>query len=74
VVHLAGPRALSRLEFGQLVLDALGLPRSLATPGLSTAAAVRRPRELVLAARLTPRAFTKPLRAPETALSAVGTA
>ena len=70
VLHLAGPRALSRYDFGVGVLRALGLPETLAVPGRAADAPGPRPRELVFVARRTPAAFTAPLRSPEEAFRA----
>jgi dTDP-4-dehydrorhamnose reductase len=68
VVHLPGPRTISRHAFGTLVLAALGLPAEWAVPGHAADAAPPRPRELVLIARRTPAPYLEPLRAPEEAL------
>ncbi len=68
VVHLAGPRTISRHALGELVLAALGLPAAWAVPGRASDAHPPRPRELVLVARRTPVAYLAPLRAPEDAL------
>ena len=64
IVHLAGPVPITRYAFGLGVLEALGLPDSLAVPGRASDAPVERPRELVLVARTTPPWLTAPLRSP----------
>lgn len=70
IVHLPGPRALSRYQFGVGALEALGLPASFAVRGLAADAKSPRPRQLVFVARHTPASFVAPLRAPETVFSA----
>jgi len=69
IVHLPGPRALSRHAFGLLVLEALGLPAAWAVAGRAADAVPPRPRELVLVARRTPLSYLTPLRPPEAALA-----
>ena len=68
IVHLVGPRAISRHDFGRLVLVALGKDPDLATPALSAGAQPPRPRELRLLARATPASLLAGLRAPDVAL------
>lgn len=70
VLHLPGPVALSRYDFGTGVLAALGLPPTLAAAGRAADSPVLRPRELVFVARRTPAEFTAPLRAPAEVFSA----
>jgi dTDP-4-dehydrorhamnose reductase len=70
VVHLVGPRALSRYEFGRLVLTALGRDPDLATPAVSAGAVPPRPRALVLTTRGTPAWLLAGLRPPEIGLAA----
>ncbi len=70
ILHLPGPEAMSRYDFGVGVLLALGLPASLAVPGRAADAPLPRPRRLVFVARRTPPAFTAPLRAPGEVFSA----
>jgi len=71
-VHLVGPRAISRHEFGRLVLVALGRDPDLATAALSAGAQPPRPRELRLLTGVTPAWLVAGLRAPETALAVGG--
>lgn len=73
VVHLPGPRTISRHAFGTMVLAALGLPAAWAVPGRCADADPPRPRELELVARRTPAAYLAPLRAPEEALRSAAT-
>jgi dTDP-4-dehydrorhamnose reductase len=70
IVHLPGPRAISRYDFGVGALAALGLPAGLAVRGRVAEATSPRPRQLVFVARRTPAAFVAPLRAPELVFSA----
>jgi dTDP-4-dehydrorhamnose reductase len=70
VVHLPGPQAISRYDFGVGALNALGLPASLAVPGRAAEAKSPRPRRLVFVARRTPASFIAPLRGPAAVFSA----
>jgi len=70
IIHLPGPRTISRFEFGRLALAALDQPAEWAIPGRSADANPPRPRELVLVARRTPALYLAPLRPPEVALFA----
>ena len=72
IVHLVGPRAISRHDFGRLVLAALGKDPDLATPARSASAQPPRPRELRLLARATPAWLVAELRAPADALGPGG--
>ena len=70
VLHAVGPVAISRHEFGKLVLAALGRDPSQAVPARSQDAGTPRPRELVLTTTGTPAWFTAGLRSPTEALAA----
>ncbi len=68
-VHLVGPTAITRYDFGRLVLEALGLPDSLARPALSASSGLVRPRALHLLRRTTPPSLVAGIRGPEEALA-----
>ncbi len=64
IVHLPGPRSISRHDLGRLVLAALGLPAEWAIAGHAADANPPRPRDLVLLAKRTPGVYLVPLRDP----------
>ena len=68
IVHLVGPHAISRYDFGRLVLAALGTDPDLATAARSEHLQPPRPRELRLLTRATPAWLLAGLRAPEAVL------
>jgi dTDP-4-dehydrorhamnose reductase len=68
VLHAVGPVALSRYDFGRLLLAALGRDPARAVAARSADSGVVRPRELVLTTHGTPSWFTAGLRGPAEAL------
>ena len=64
VVHLMGPDAMSRWEFGNGLLHHLGLGTAGVRPGTIRESGLVRPRDLTLVARHTPAAWRAPIRSP----------
>lgn len=62
VLHLPGPQALTRWQFGTAALQALGAPLASVRPGTAKESGLVRPRDLTLAAPATPPELLRPLR------------